>query len=352
MEELLKEILSRDKSILARRDDLIKILDEEVPNNQRRTYAAIRKALTLNVGEIFLVSDFSDWEKQERARQILKESGMQDAKIDEVINIFANVFKLNAQLKYTLEDRIKSIEENLKLCFIDEKILLRVKNLENKIAENETLKKRIAYLEKIITRLKLENSALEMHFERLANDFNKTPPPANPHINLSEKTMTASPKTVYTPRTQRATNTINTPKNISAGEDFLRDYNIWQSKTDGFEKNNARKDFIAKYKVRYFNCVNYNERINQPDLSPIFEENDSAQTSDYWAIPISGNTFKVVPNVKNYNKNYHLARAMGDVFDSNFSGGKYSNIQVEKAAEFTNSGKNWTLIRKGKLILR
>ncbi len=350
MEELLKEILSRDKSILARRDDLIKILDDEVPNNQRRTYAAIRKALTLNVGEIFLVSDFSDWEKQERARQILKESGMQDAKIDEVINIFANVFKLNAQLKYTLEDRIKSIEENLKLCFIDEKILLRVKNLENKITENETLKKRIADLEKIITSLKLENSALEMRFERLANDFNKTPPPANPHINLSEKTMTASPKTVYTPRTQRATNTINTPKNISAGEDFLRDYNIWQSKTDGFEKNNARKDFIAKYKVRYFNCVNYNERMNQPQLPPIFEE--SSASGDYWAIQTAENTFKVVPNVKSYNDNYHVARAMCELFDSNFDAGNYVNIQLERAAEFTNSGQNWTLIRKGKLILR
>ena len=96
MDEILKEILSRDKSILARRDDLIKILDEEVPNNLRRTYAALRKALTLNVGEIFLISDLTSEKKQERARQILKESGMQDARINDVINIFVNVLNLNA----------------------------------------------------------------------------------------------------------------------------------------------------------------------------------------------------------------------------------------------------------------
>ncbi len=104
MEEILKEILSRDKSILARRDDLIKILDEEVPNNQRRTYAAFRKALTLNVGEIFLLNDLTSAEKQDRARQILKESGMQDARINDVINIFVNVLNLNAPQEVFVEE--------------------------------------------------------------------------------------------------------------------------------------------------------------------------------------------------------------------------------------------------------
>ncbi len=104
MEELLKEILSRDKSILARRDDLIKILDEEVPNNQRRTYAAFRKALTLNVGEIFLLNDLTSAEKQDRARQILKESGMQDTRINDVINIFVNALNLNAPQEVFIEE--------------------------------------------------------------------------------------------------------------------------------------------------------------------------------------------------------------------------------------------------------
>ena len=104
MEELLKEILSRDKSILARRDDLIKILDEKIPNNQRRTYAAFRKALTLNVGEIFLLNDLTSAEKQDRARQILKESGMQDTRINDVINIFVNALNLNAPQEVFIEE--------------------------------------------------------------------------------------------------------------------------------------------------------------------------------------------------------------------------------------------------------
>ena len=248
---------------------------------------------------------------------------------------------------------------------LNQKLLERVQKLEIKVEE----------LEEKIASLNVENGAMQMRLERLANDFNKTPsristapkeikparfeefsaqietpPPSNPHITLRKKPMTASPKTVYAPRTQKTVSTIDTPKNISAGEDFLRDYNIWQSKTDGFEKNNARKDFIAKYKVKYFNCVNFNERMNQPKLPPIFEE--SSASGEYWAIQTAENIFKVVPNVKSYNDNYHVARAMCEVFDSNFDAGNYSNIQLERAAEFTNSGKNWTLIRKGKLILR
>ena len=270
-----------------------------------------------------------------------------------------------------MEDSLEKVKNAW--LILNQKLLERVQKLEIK---NENLEKRIADLEKEVTSLNLENDFMQNRFERLANDFNKTPsiistapneikparfeefsaqietpPPANSHITLRKKEpMTASPKTVYAPRTQKTVSTIDTPKNISAGEDFLRDYNIWQSKTDGFEKNNARKDFIAKYKVRYFNCVNFNERMNQPKLPPIFEE--SSASGDYWAIQTAGNIFKVVPNVKSYNDNYHVARAMCEVFDSNFDAGNYSNIQLERAAEFTNSGKNWTLIRKGKLILR
>ena len=278
-------------------------------------------------------------------------------------------------------------------------LLERVKKLEIK---NDELEEKIASLN-------IENGAMKMRLERLANNFNITPseistasneiqPARSENFSVQAETNSnkTAPNPVYTPRTsnapkeikpahfekfsaqietsppsnshitlrkkenpapqnsprrlQKTANTINTPQNFSTGEDFLRDYNIWQSKTDGFEKINARKDFIAKYKVRYFNCVNYNERMNQPKLPPIFEE--SPASGDYWAIQTAGNIFKVVPNVKSYNDNYHVARAMCEVFDSNFDAGNYSNIQLERAAEFTNSGQNWTLIRKGKLVLR
>ncbi len=95
MDELLKEILSQDKTLLTRREDLLKILDEKVPGNLRRTYAAVRKALTLNVGEILSVKDLSRAEKQEKIWQVLKESGMQEARITEVINIFESALNWN-----------------------------------------------------------------------------------------------------------------------------------------------------------------------------------------------------------------------------------------------------------------
>ena len=97
MEEILKELLHQNKSLITRRDELIKILDEKIPNNLRRNYAALRKALTLNVGEILAVGDDTVDQKKDKVRQILKESGMQDSRIDEVINILVNVLELEEE---------------------------------------------------------------------------------------------------------------------------------------------------------------------------------------------------------------------------------------------------------------
>ena len=332
MDEILKEILNRDKNILARRDDLIKILDEQVPNNQRRTYAALRKALTLNVGEIFLVNDFSDWEKQERARQILKESGMQDAKINHVINIFVSVLNLNPQLKkYNLEEKIIALDESLNACLlINQKLLLRIKKLENQIAEIDTLKKRIAVLEKEIANLKL------------ANDFNKT---ASKNSTAPNEIKPARPKIYAKIETPPPSNLLDKRK------DFINDFNALNNFAPN-EKRVKRNEFFNKYQIRAFNCKNYNERMNNPALKPEFEITTQAINGEYWAYEIGSNTFAIAPNVKSYNYNCHVARAMGEVFDSNFVSGFYSNIQLERAAEFINSGQNWTLVKKGKLILR
>lgn len=94
MKEFLKKILARDSTLITRRDDLIQILDEEVPNNLRRNYAALRKALTLNVGEIFAVGDAPLDEKIQKTRQLLKNSGMQETRIEEIINTFVTALDL------------------------------------------------------------------------------------------------------------------------------------------------------------------------------------------------------------------------------------------------------------------
>ena len=88
MENILREILSQDKTILSRRDDLIAILDAKVPSSLTRDYAAIKKAIKLNVGENFLVGESDKDNAKREIAEILKASGMQEARINFVIDTF------------------------------------------------------------------------------------------------------------------------------------------------------------------------------------------------------------------------------------------------------------------------
>ena len=88
MENILREILSQDKTILSRRDDLIAILDAKVPSSLTRDYAAIKKAIKLNVGENFLIGESDKDNAKREIAEILKASGMQEARINFVIDTF------------------------------------------------------------------------------------------------------------------------------------------------------------------------------------------------------------------------------------------------------------------------
>lgn len=132
--------------------------------------------------------------------------------------------------------------------------------------------------------------------------------------------------------------------------DFVAEFNSLASK-DGFDLKKSRDEFVQKYKVRAFNCTNFEARMNKP-VQPEFAESTSVPSGEYWAVNISGNLFAVFPNVKTYSDNYHLSRAMGNVFDSNFSlGSTYNKIFVEKPAIFECVGNIWRLKEKGRLNL-
>lgn len=88
MEKILREVLAENKNILARRDDLISALNEKVPPELKRKYASIRKALELNVGEIFAIGEEDHETAKAKATQILKDSGMQEARVNLVIETF------------------------------------------------------------------------------------------------------------------------------------------------------------------------------------------------------------------------------------------------------------------------
>ncbi|MBR1806833.1 MAG: hypothetical protein IJ774_10690, partial [Selenomonadaceae bacterium] len=136
----------------------------------------------------------------------------------------------------------------------------------------------------------------------------------------------------------------------SVAESFVTDFNALD-KLSGFSSRQARMKFLARHKVRGFNCANVNERMNHPALEPKFAETSSPAGGDFWASAIDGNIFAVVPNLKTYTENHHAERAFGQVFESNFDGETYSRIRVDAAAIFELVGDDWQLKRQGKIFL-
>lgn len=94
MEKLLREIFAQDKKILLRREELIALLDKKVPDDLRRDYSAIKKALELNIGAILIFSEDVDSAKT-KAAETLKNSGMQEARVNFVIETLTNALDWN-----------------------------------------------------------------------------------------------------------------------------------------------------------------------------------------------------------------------------------------------------------------
>lgn len=131
-------------------------------------------------------------------------------------------------------------------------------------------------------------------------------------------------------------------------KDFVRDFNTLAGQT-GFDLKQSRNDFTQKYNIRTFSCVNFEARMNEPVPSPVFDSANSLSNPDYWAYEFTPGIFAVVPNVKTYSDNHHSARAMGEVFSSNFTPGRtYNKIHVNKPAIFNGM---WNLEKQGELKL-
>ena len=137
---------------------------------------------------------------------------------------------------------------------------------------------------------------------------------------------------------------------VSVGENFVNDFNALE-KLSGFSGRQAREKFLRRHKVKAFTCANVEERMNRPKLAPKFVEVESVSSGDFWACAVEGNLFAVVPNLKTYTENHHAERAFGLIFESNFDGGTYSRLRVERAAVFEFAGGKWKLKQAGKIIL-
>lgn len=91
MEEILIELLKNDANLLVRSQELIDKLDEEVPPKYKRQYMAVRQALELNVGEILLLNKNDFNAAKAEVEKILKDSGMQEVRVNDVLATFEKV---------------------------------------------------------------------------------------------------------------------------------------------------------------------------------------------------------------------------------------------------------------------
>ena len=110
LDKILHEVLANDKSLLSRRDELIAALEEKVPGNLRRDFAPIKKAISLNVGEKFLVGEQDKDKTKEEVAEILKSSGMQAARIDFVVETFAKALDWYTPMIPVIEET-ETVEE-------------------------------------------------------------------------------------------------------------------------------------------------------------------------------------------------------------------------------------------------
>ena len=160
MDEILMALIKDDKNILLRRDELIGKLDEKVPANLRRDYAAIRTALELNVGEIFAAGNYDRDSARFKALKVLSSSGLSEQRIDFVIKTFSRVLGQNENSDAPTDSLIE-----------------RVENLESTVAniraDNEQLKAQMATLKfrsiKRIEKLESEVAALNKNLKVLTN---------------------------------------------------------------------------------------------------------------------------------------------------------------------------------------
>lgn len=138
----------------------------------------------------------------------------------------------------------------------------------------------------------------------------------------------------------------------ASSSDLISEFNNLPSRST-YEAKLARNEFVKKYNVKFINCANHEARMNEPIPPPKFVEVEAVEGGEYWAVPLRGNTFAVLPRIKTYTSNYHKARAAGEVFHSNFkSGNTYTEIKVEKPAIFECTGSAWFCNKQGVLNLR
>ena len=411
MDEILMALIKDDKNILLRRDELIGKLDEKVPANLRRDYSAIRKALELNVGEIFAVGNSDRDSARYKALKVLASSGLNEQRIDFVIKTFSRVLGWNenstAQTNSLIE-RVENLEStlanvraenaNLKSQMLIERVENLERTLANVHAENANLKSQIDALNKRLQALEnrlhsceqflttnpaststttsappvqttttstsngsswmsndVQNNSTSNGPSWMSNDVQENSTSSDPSwMSNDVQDNSTSSGSSWMSNDVQENSTSNGPSwmkdDANKNFEFLDEYNALLKIAGVLHRIKKLDEFIKKFSVKFISCEDVAERMTEPTTPPIFKY--TYYMSEYFAIPISGNQYAILPNVYVYNDNLHNERAMGEVFYSNFvSGYSYENISVKRPAIFECKGDAWTLKAKGELNL-
>ncbi|MBQ3451843.1 MAG: hypothetical protein IJG32_06240 [Selenomonadaceae bacterium] len=214
--------------------------------------------------------------------------------------------------------------------------------------QSNALKKKQDQIDKLREQVESLDNEIKLlrNAERNRENSFRNPPPERPRqISFAKETFPTE-DLISPPQTAVPAPPKSSPEDKE--KIFLKDFNglIAEMNTPRFRT--TRAEFIRKYSVKAFSCENAQDRMNNPNLPPIFSEVTPVSNGDFWAYRVD-NIYLVVPLLNGYNDNLHVERAMGEVFDSNFSAGKsYDKVFVEKAARFH---EGWKKESKGMLRL-
>ena len=224
------------------------------------------------------------------------------------------------------------------IYFVRSTLLSRTNELTKKIttqnSEIEKLKSEVAELTNTVGILKNKSEKQRQSEYREKFEISTVSSPIG-NYSTTEK-VTPQPRPMFVPATA-----------TSKFSNFVQEFNALSGQT-GYNSIQATNEFVRKFNIQAFNCINSDARMNEPVPPPVFDST-SQQNADYWAYEFETGVYAVVPKVKNYSETCHAARAMGEIFKSNFRQGEtYNKIFVVQPAIF--KGK-WNFETQGELRL-
>ena len=312
MDKILRELLLKDKSLLARRNELLAAIDENTPPHLWRDKELIKDVVELGIGEFFLSDNYDDAMTKFRVVKAL---------LDENINPDCINFA------------VKTFERAL--------------GIGEPSAEVAVLKARVVELER-------ELSKQHLAFDKLNKKLQASQSPQDSVAVAGHSPKKNAVPTVLDPVEKPSDRKFFLQEEFSFRKEifsFLKEFNTMVTLSDASLRHMARQSFLKHYPILTFTCINYRERLSDPNQPPKFMDNPHG---DYWAIHLEQANFAVVPsaNFRVYSFMLHRDFAFGLVFASNYINGKqYRRIRVEKPAIFERNGNLWFLLSQGKLLL-